>query len=131
MKKLLVVLSVVLFARQASSDQVNFETGDIFSCISEKFVDLDGIEKGNNISVFRVVEDIAMNSQSIQFGDVQDSSSYLRNKVLQIESKDNGFLRATDTHRVFIMKDLDFYMASVDPKDMVLMMGKCKKLDSN
>ena len=131
MKKLLVVLSVVLFARQASSDQVNFETDDIFSCISEKFVDLDGIEKGNNISVFRVVEDIAMNSQSIQFGDVQDSSSYLRNKVLQIESKDNGFLRATDTHRVFIMKDLDFYMASVDPKDMVLMMGKCKKLDSN
>ena len=131
MKKLLVVLSVVLFARQASSDQVNFETGDIFSCISEKFVDLDGIEKGNNISVFRVVEDIAMNSQSIQFGDVQDSSSYLRNKVLQIESKDNGFLRATDTHRVFIMKDLDFYMASVDPKDMVLMMGKCKKLNSN
>ena len=131
MKKLLVILSVVLFARQASSDQVNFETGDIFSCISEKFVDLDGIEKGNNISVFRVVEDIAMNSQSIQFGDVQDSSSYLRNKVLQIESKDNGFLRATDTHRVFIMKDLDFYMASVDPKDMVLMMGKCKKLDSN
>ena len=131
MKKLLVVLSIVLFARQASSDQVNFETGDIFSCISEKFVDLDGIEKGNNISVFRVVEDIAMNSQSIQFGDVQDSSSYLRNKVLQIESKDNGFLRATDTHRVFIMKDLDFYMASVDPKDMVLMMGKCKKLDSN
>ena len=131
MKKLLVVLSVVLFARQASSDQVNFETGDIFSCISEKFVDLDGIEKGNNISVFRVVEDIAMNSQSIQFGDVQDSSSYLRNKVLQIESKDNGFLRATDTHRVFIMKDLDFYMASVDPKDMVLMMGRCKKLDSN
>ena len=131
MKKLLVVLSVVLFARQASSDQVNFETGDIFSCISEKFVDLDGIEKGNNISVFRVVEDIAMNSQSIQFGDVQDSSSYLRNKVLQIESKDNGFLRATDTHRVFIMKDLDFYMASVDPKDMVLMMGKCKKLVSD
>ena len=52
MKKFLVVLSVVLFARQASSDQVNFETGDIFSCISEKFVDLDGIEKGNNISVF-------------------------------------------------------------------------------
>ena len=131
MTKLLVVLSVVFFARQASSDQVNFETGDIFSCISEKFVDLDGIEKGNNISVFRVVEDIAMNSQSIQFGDVQDSSSYLRNKVLQIESKDNGVLRATDTHRVFIMKDLDFYMASVDPKDMVLMMGKCKKLDSN
>ena len=131
MKKFLVVLSVVLFARQASSDQVNFETGDIFSCISEKFVDLDGIEKGNNISVFRVVEDIAMNSQSIQFGDVQDSSSYLRNKVLQIESKDNGFLRATDTHRVFMLKDLDFYMASVDPKDMVLMMGKCKKLDSN
>ena len=130
MKKLLVVLSVVLFARQASSDQVNFETGDIFSCISEKFVDLDGIEKGNNISVFRVVEDIAMNSQSIQFGDVQDSSSYLRNKVLQIESKDNGFLRATDTHRVFIMKDLDFYMASVDPKDMVLMVGKCEKLDN-
>ena len=131
MKKLLVILSVVLFARQASSDQVNFETGDIFSCISEKFVDLDGREKGNNISVFRVVEDIAMNSQSIQFGDVQDSSSYLRNKVLQIESKDNGVLRATDTHRVFIMKDLDFYMASVDPKDMVLMMGKCKKLVSN
>ena len=131
MKKLLVVLSVVLFARQASSDQVNFETGDIFSCISEKFVDLDGREKGNNISVFRVVEDIAMNSQSIQFGDVQDSSSYLRNKVLQIESKDNGVLRAKDTHRVFIMKYLDFYMASVDPKDMVLMMGKCKKLDSN
>ena len=129
MKKLLVVLSVVLFARQASSDQVNFETGDIFSCISEKFVDLDGIEKGNNISVFRVVEDIAMNSQSIQFGDVQDSSSYLKNKVLQIESKDNGFLRAVDIHRVFIMEDLDFYMASVDPKDMVLMMGKCKKLD--
>ena len=129
MKKLLVVLSVVLFARQASSDQVNFETGDIFSCISEKFVDLDGREKGNNISVFRVVEDIAMNSQSIQFGDVQDSSSYLRNKVLQIESKNNGFLRAADIHRVFIMKDLDFYMASVDPKDMVLMMGKCKKLD--
>ena len=129
MKKLLVVLSVALFARQASSDQVNFETGDIFSCISEKFVDLDGIEKGNNISVFRVVEDIAMNSQSIQFGDVQDSSSYLKNKVLQIESKDNGFLRAVDIHRVFIMEDLDFYMASVDPKDMVLMMGKCKKLD--
>ena len=113
MKKLLVVLSVVLFARQASSDQVNFETGDIFSCISEKFVDLDGREKGNNISVFRVVEDIAMNSQSIQFGDVQDSSSYLRNKVLQIESKDNGFLRATDTHRVFIMKDLDFYLSLI------------------
>jgi len=129
MKKLLVILSVVMFVRQASADQVNFEIDDIFSCISKKFVDLDGIEKGSNISVFRVVEDIAMNSQSIQFGDVQDSSSYLRKKVLQIESKNNGFLRATDIHRVFIMKDLDFYMASVDPKDMVLMMGKCKKLD--
>ena len=131
MKKLLVILSVIMFVRQSSADQVNFEIDDIFSCISKKFVDLDGIEKGNNISVFRVVEDLAMNSQSIQFGDVQDSSSYLRNKVLQIESKNNGFLRAADIHRVFIMKDLDFYMASVDPKDMVLMMGKCKKLDSN
>ena len=131
MKKLLFILSVVLFAKQASADQVTFGIGDIFSCVSKKFVDLDGIEKGNNISVFRVVEDIAMNLQSIQFGDVQDSSSYLRNKVLKIESKDNGVLRATDTHRVFIMKDSDFYMASVDPKDMVLMMGKCKKLVSD
>ena len=131
MKKLLVILFFTLFAYTANADQVNFEIGDIFSCRSKKFVDLDGIEKGNNISVFRVVEDIAMNLQSIQFGDVQDSSSYLRNKVLQIESKDNGFLRATDTHRVFIMKDLDFYMASVNPKDTVLMMGKCKKLNSN
>jgi hypothetical protein len=75
------------------------------------------------------VEDIAMNSQSIQFGDIQDSSSYLRNKVLQIKSKENGVLRAVDIYRVFIMEDLDFYMASLDPKEMVLMMGKCKKLD--
>lgn len=129
MKKLLAILSVVLFAHQASADQLKFEIGDIFSCTSKKFVDLDGIEKGDNISVFRVVEDIAMNSQSIQFGDIQDSSSYLRNKVLQIKSKENGFLRAVDIYRVFIMEDLDFYMASLDPKEMVLMMGKCKKLD--
>ena len=129
MKKLLAILSVVLFANQASADKLKFEIGDIFSCMSKKFVDLDGIEKGDNISVFRVVEDIAMNSQSIQFGDIQDSSSYLRNKVLQIENKENGFLRAVDIYRVFIMEDLDFYMASLDPKEMVLMMGKCKKLD--
>lgn len=129
MKKLLAILSVVLFANQASADKLKFEIGDIFSCMSKKFVDLDGIEKGDNISVFRVVEDIAMNSQSIQFGDIQDSSSYLRNKVLQIKSKENGFLRAVDIYRVFIMEDLDFYMASLDPKEMVLMMGKCKKLD--
>ena len=129
MKKLLAILSVVLFANQASADKLKFEIGDIFSCISKKFVDLDGIEKGDNTSVFRVVEDIAMNSQSIQFGDIQDSSSYLRNKVLQIKSKENGFLRAVDIYRVFIMEDLDFYMASLDPKEMVLMMGKCKKLD--
>ena len=129
MKKLIAILSVVLFANQASADQLKFEIGDIFSCTSKKFVDLDGIEKGDNISVFRVVEDIAMNSQSIQFGDIQDSSSYLRNKVLQIEGKENGFLRAVDIYRVFIMEDLDFYMASLDPKEMVLMMGRCKKLD--
>tara|TARA_E500000331_G_scaffold153760_1_gene149531 strand:- start:165 stop:557 length:393 start_codon:yes stop_codon:yes gene_type:complete len=129
MKKLLAILSVVLFANQASADKLKFEIGDIFSCMSKKFVDLDGIEKGDNISVFRVVEDIAMNSQSIQFGDIQDSSSYLRNKVLQIKSKENGVLRAVDIYRVFIMEDLDFYMASLDPKEMVLMMGKCKKLD--
>ena len=129
MKKLLAILSAVLFANQASADKLKFEIGDIFSCISKKFVDLDGIEKGDNISVFRVVEDIAMNSQSIQFGDIQDSSSYLRNKVLQIKSKENGVLRAVDIYRVFIMEDLDFYMASLDPKEMVLMMGKCKKLD--
>jgi len=129
MKKLLAILSVVLFANQASADKLKFEIGDIFSCISKKFVDLDGIEKGDNTSVFRVVEDIAMNSQSIQFGDIQDSSSYLRNKVLQIKSKENGGLRAVDIYRVFIMEDLDFYMASLDPKEMVLMMGKCKKLD--
>ena len=129
MKKPLAILSVVLFAHQASADQLKFEIGDIFSCTSKKFVDLDGIEKGDNISVFRVVEDIAMNSQSIQFGDIQDSSSYLRNKVLQIKSKENGVLRAVDIYRVFTMEDLDFYMASVDPQDMVLMTGKCKKLD--
>ena len=129
MKKLLAILSAVLFANQASADKLKFEIGDIFSCISKKFVDLDGIEKGDNTSVFRVVEDVAMNSQSIQFGDVQDSSSYLKNKVLRIESKENGFLRAVDIYRVFIMEDLDFYMASLDPKEMVLMMGKCKKLD--
>ena len=129
MKKLLAILSVILFANQASADKLKFEIGDIFSCMSKKFVDLDGIEKGDNTSVFRVVEDIAMNSQSIQFGDIQDSSSYLRNKVLQIKSKENGFLRAVDIYRVFIMEDLDFYMASLDPKEMVLMMGKCKKLD--
>ena len=129
MKKLLAILSVILFANQASADKLKFEIGDIFSCMSKKFVDLDGIEKGDNISVFRVVEDIAMNSQSIQFGDIQDSSSYLRNKVLQIKSKENGFLRAVDIYRVFIMEDLDFYMASLNPKEMVLMMGKCKKLD--
>ena len=129
MKKLLFILSVVLFAKQASADQITFGIGDIFSCVSKKFVDLDGIEKGKNFSVFRVVENIAMNSQSIHFGDIQDSISYLRNKVLKIESKENGFLRAVDMHRVFIMEDLDFYMASVDPKDMVLMMGKCQKLD--
>ena len=129
MKKLIMILSVILFAHQASADQLNFEIGDIFSCISQKFVELNGIEKGDNVSVFRVVEDVAMNSQSIQFGDVQDSSSYLKNKVLRIESKENGFLRAVDIHRVFIMEDLDFYMASVDPQDMVLMMGKCEKLD--
>ena len=129
MKKLLAILSVILFANQASADKLKFEIGDIFSCMSKKFVDLDGIEKGDNISVFRVVEDIAMNSQSIQFGDIQDSSSYLRNKVLQIKSKENGFLRAVDIYRVFIMEDLDFYMASFDPKEMVLIMGKCKKLD--
>ena len=129
MKKLLAILSVVLFANQASADKLKFEIGDIFSCMSKKFVDLDGIEKGDNISVFRVVEDIAMNSQSIQFGNIQDSSSYLRNKVLQIKSKENGVLRAVDIYRVFIMEDLDFYMASLDPKEMVLMMGKCKKLD--
>ena len=129
MKKILAILSVALFANQASADQLKFKIGDIFSCISKKFLDLDGVEKGDNISVFRVVEDIAMNSQSIQFGDIQDSSSYLRNKVLQIKSKENGFLRAVDIYRVFIMEDLDFYMASLDPKGMVLMMGKCKKLD--
>ena len=129
MKKLLAILSAVLFANQASADKLKFEIGDIFSCISKKFVYLDGIEKGDNTSVFRVVEDIAMNSQSIQFGDIQDSSSYLRNKVLQIKSKENGVLRAVDIYRVFIMEDLDFYMASLDPKEMVLMMGKCKKLD--
>ena len=129
MKKLLAILSAVLFANQASADKLKFEIGDIFSCISKKFVDLDGIEKGDNTSVFRVVEDVAMNSQSIQFGDIQDSSSYLRNKVLQIKSKENGVLRAVDIYRVFIMEDLDFYMASLDPKEMVLMMGKCKKLD--
>ena len=129
MKKLLAILSVILFANQASADKLKFEIGDIFSCMSKKFVDLDGIEKGDNTSVFRVVEDIAMNSQSIQFGDIQDSSSYLRNKVLQIKSKENGGLRAVDIYRVFIMEDLDFYMASLDPKEMVLMMGKCKKLD--
>ena len=129
MKKLLAILSVILFANQASADKLKFEIGDIFSCMSKKFVDLDGIEKGDNISVFRVVEDIAMNSQSIQFGDIQDSNSYLRNKVLQIKSKENGVLRAVDIYRVFIMEDLDFYMASLDPKEMVLMMGKCKKLD--
>ena len=129
MKKLLAILSVILFANQASADKLKFEIGDIFSCMSKRFVDLDGIEKGDNISVFRVVEDIAMNSQSIQFGDIQDSSSYLRNKVLQIKSKENGVLRAVDIYRVFIMEDLDFYMASLDPKEMVLMMGKCKKLD--
>ena len=129
MKKLLAILSVVLFANQASADKLKFEIGDIFSCMSKRFVDLDGIEKGDNISVFRVVEDIAMNSQSIQFGDIQDSSSYLRNKVLQIKSKENGFLRAVDIYSVFIMEDLDFYMANLDPKEMVLMMGKCKKLD--
>ena len=129
MKKLLAILSAVLFANQASADKLKFEIGDIFSCISKKFVNLDGREKGDNTSVFRVVEDIAMNSQSIQFGDIQDSSSYLRNKVLQIKSKENGFLRAVDIYRVFIMEDLDFYMASLDPKEMVLMMGKCKKLD--
>ena len=129
MKKLIMILSVILFAHQASADQLNFEIGDIFSCRSQKFVELNGIEKGDNVSVFRVVEDVAMNSQSIQFGDIQDSSSYLKNKVLRIESKENGFLRAVDIHRVFIMEDLDFYMASVDPQDMVLMMGKCKKLD--
>ena len=129
MRKLLAILSVVLFANQASADKLKFEIGDIFSCMSKKFVDLDGIEKGDNTSVFRVVEDIAMNSQSIQFGDIQDSSSYLRNKVLQIKSKENGGLRAVDIYRVFIMEDLDFYMASLDPKEMVLMMGKCKKLD--
>ena len=129
MKKLLAILSVILFANQASADKLKFEIGDIFSCMSKKFVDLDGIEKGDNISVFRVVEDIAMNSQSIQFGDIQDSSSYLRNKVLQIENKENGFLRAVDIYRVFIMEDLDFYMTSLNPKEMVLMMGKCKKLD--
>ena len=129
MRKLLAILSVVLFANQASADKLKFEIGDIFSCMSKKFVDLDGIEKGDNTSVFRVVEDIAMNSQSIQFGDIQDSSSYLRNKVLQIENKENGFLRAVDIYRVFIMEGLDFYMASLDPKEMVLMMGKCKKLD--
>ena len=129
MKKLLAILSVILFANQASADKLKFEIGDIFSCISKKFVNLDGIEKGDNTSVFRVVEDIAMNSQSIQFGDIQDSSSYLRNKVLQIKSKENGVLRAVDIYRVFIMEDLDFYMASLNPKEMVLMMGKCKKLD--
>ena len=86
MKKLLAILSAVLFANQASADKLKFEIGDIFSCMSKKFVDLDGIEKGDNTSVFRVVEDIAMNSQSIQFGDIQDSSSFLRNKVLQIKS---------------------------------------------
>ena len=129
MKKLLAILSAVLFANQASADKLKFEIGDIFSCISKKFVDLDGIEKGDNTSVFRVVEDIAMNSQSIQFGDIQDSSSYLRNKVLQIKSKENGVLRAVDIYRVFIMEDLDFYMASLEPKEMVLMMGRCKKLD--
>ena len=100
MKKLLAILSVALFANEASADQLKFEIGDIFSCISKKFLDLDGIEKGDNISVFRVVEDIAMNSQSIQFGDIQDISSYLRNKVLQIENKENGFLRAVDIYRV-------------------------------
>ena len=95
------ILSVILFAHQASADQLNFEIGDIFSCISQKFVELNGIEKGDNVSVFRVVEDVAMNSQSIQFGDVQDGSSYLKNKVLRVESKENGFLRAEDIHRLY------------------------------
>ena len=59
MKKLIMILSVILFAHQASADQLNFEIGDIFSCISQKFVELNGIEKGDNVSVFRVVEDVA------------------------------------------------------------------------
>ena len=130
MKKLLVILFFILFSYTANAGQVNFEIGDIFSCRSKKFVDLDGIERSNNISVFRVVQDIAMNSQSIQFGDIQDTSSYLRKKVLTIKRKENGFLRAEDIHRIFIMEDLHFYMASVDPKDMVLMVGKCEKLDN-
>ena len=121
---------ITFFAKPASADQITFGIGDIFSCVSKKFVDLNGIDKGNNFSVFRVVENIAMNSQSIHFGDIKDSVSYLRNKVLQIEIKENGFLRAVDMHHVFIIEDLDFYLASVDPKDMVLMMGRCKKLDN-
>lgn len=130
MKKILVILVITFFAKPASADQITFGIGDIFSCVSKKFVDLNGIDKGNNFSVFRVVENIAMNSQSIHFGDIKDSVSYLRNKVLQIEIKENGFLRAVDMHHVFIIEDLDFYLASVDPKDMVLMMGRCKKLDN-
>ena len=54
MKKLIMILSVILFDHQASADQLNFEIGDIFSCISQKFVELNGIEKGDNVSVFRV-----------------------------------------------------------------------------
>ena len=129
MKKILVILAVTLLVNQAIAKQDTFELGDIFSCTSKKFVELNGIEKGDNISVFRVVEDLAMNSQSIQFGDIQGSNSYLSNKVLKIESKENGFLRAVDRHRIFIMENLNFYMASADPKDMVLMVGKCKKLN--
>jgi hypothetical protein len=38
MKKLLAILSVALFANQASADQLKFEIGDIFSCISKNFL---------------------------------------------------------------------------------------------
>ena len=117
-------MAITLFA-----DQLIFEISDFFSCISKKFVDLNGIEKGDNISDFRMAKDLAMISQSIQFGDTRDSSSYLRSKVLQIERKENWFLTAVDIHEVFIMEKLDFYMVSVDPQDMVMMMGKIKKLD--
>jgi hypothetical protein len=87
MKKLLAILSVALFANEASADQLKFEIGDIFSCISKKFLDLDGIEKGDNISVFRVVEDIAMNSQSIQFGDIRIAVATLGIKFCKSKTK--------------------------------------------
>ena len=35
MKKLLAILSVVLFANQASAEQVKLETGDVYFCVSK------------------------------------------------------------------------------------------------